>query len=175
MLTPEQLEVLADKITEKIEEFLDPVTIAENRYERCDYGCRMHTVITPVARQLTAKIIPLIEQEIEAERTARDEAIELLRASHADDRVKVRQFAAIIGRLTSNANASITEEAFIEWLASGEMPEGWERRTEVRLPSPRPYGHFQKGHWRNLDGSIIDTRHWPRRIAITGPWEATDE
>lgn len=169
MLTPGQEE----DITAVIEDFLDPITIAENRDERCDYGCRMHTVITPVAQHLTRKLAPLIEQWI-------TDATET-------ERAKAQRFAAIIGRLTSNANASITEEAFTEWLITGELPKGWERETEFSI---RHEGGREAGTegWARYFAATENRRELQlmlraavegvsaeQRTVITGPWEATDE
>ena len=77
---------LKDQLVEALATELDPVTIAENRAERCDYGCRMLTVVEPVAADIIDHLLPVIEQYAAAERQpSRDLTLALLAETAPDE------------------------------------------------------------------------------------------
>ena len=66
---------------------------------------------------------------------------------------------------------AVADDIRADLLESGELPEGWERSTEVRAIERYavPYVDGETILYRP-DGTQIDGSTWPRRTVIRGPW-----
>lgn len=131
---------LKDQLVEALATELDPVTIAENRAERCDYGCRMLTVVEPVAADIIDHLLPVIEQYAAAERQhSRDLTLALLAETAPDEPELPPGWAERVEAQCQMPWGWTDTSA--EWVASYRQPGDYPARTRRVWSEP----------WRDTD------------------------